>query len=139
MEPFVHLPEFPFVICKSCEFGCVAGEVSSHIRVRHGEIDQQARRRITEVVRSIPGLAQSQADLAGFTYPSPTAPPIPFIEAAKEDGLRCRECSFIMRHAGHMKDHCRKEHGWQNPRKRGGRVKANWLAVEHELLWVEGV
>lgn len=29
--PFVHVSEYPFLICKLCKYACVADEVSNHI------------------------------------------------------------------------------------------------------------
>lgn len=31
IDPFVYLPEYPFVICKIRKFVCVANEVQAHI------------------------------------------------------------------------------------------------------------
>lgn len=79
MEPFVQVREYPFVICKTCQFACVAKEVPSHLKEWHVSINPSERKRIADEVGSIPGIIQDQAGLYEFEFPAPTIDPIPFI------------------------------------------------------------
>jgi hypothetical protein len=66
MEPFVHMPEYPFVICKECQHACVAGEVTTHLRTNHGRMPAQKRNRIARSIGGIPSIAQRQEELRSF-------------------------------------------------------------------------
>ncbi|KAJ0121817.1 Uncharacterized protein HZ326_31671 [Fusarium oxysporum f. sp. albedinis] len=76
MEPFVHLPEFSIIICKSCQFAYIAKEADSHLRVRHS-MPTAERQVIIQQVQAIPGIIQDQAGLQAFPFPPPTTKPIP--------------------------------------------------------------
>lgn len=118
MEPFVHLVEFPFVICTICQVGCVANEVIRHLRGRHDWPLSQAKV-IQTAVHAIPGMIVNQEGLRQWTSPPPTTQPIPHIAPPVEDGKACHQCHFVTRQEQWMKDHCRKAHGWVNERGRG--------------------
>jgi hypothetical protein len=79
MEPFIHLSEYPFVICKSCQFACVANEVYAHIKNHHPAIQINRRREIVRAVAAIPGIICNQEELQNFPLPKPAAEPVPFI------------------------------------------------------------
>lgn len=138
MDPFVHLAEFFLVVCTRCQFACVADEVQSHLRDRHPEVSAERRARIAEAVVSIPNIIRSQEDLARLPYPTPTHAPIPYIKPPQTNGLGCKECSFVVRTKTRIKKHCREDHGWQNPNKRG-RTRKPKDAKEPEGPWAEGI
>lgn len=138
MDPFVRLPEYPFVICRVCTFACVVDEVPAHLKKHHITINASERQRIHTVVSTIPGLIRNQAELRTFEPPEPTTEPIPFIAAPKSDGLACRTCRYVARHRQLIQNHCHKEHGWINERKRGGNV-TNQSKVARFLPWTTGV
>ncbi|KAH6628944.1 hypothetical protein F5144DRAFT_492318, partial [Chaetomium tenue] len=108
---FLYLPEYPFVICKTCCFACIVDEVTSHLRSHHMSIRAQERTRIATRVKDIPGILHDQASLREFQRPPATINVIPFIKPLKIDGLRCNECGFITRTPQGIQGHCRKEHG----------------------------
>lgn len=66
MEPFVHVPEYPFVVCTEGRFACVAGEVTSHLRTKHSHIQASERGRMARSIDSIPGIVQRQGELRSF-------------------------------------------------------------------------
>ncbi|KAM7188699.1 Protein of unknown function (DUF3505) domain containing protein [Rhypophila sp. PSN 637] len=138
MEPFVHLPEYPFVICQTCGYACVANEVATHLGKQHHEIEPKERSRIAKLVEEIPGIIPNQAGLCGFRFPPATTEPIPFIAAPEIDGIRCNECGFVIRTTQGIQKHCRREHGWKNDWSRGGNVtkRARQLRA---LPWTTGV
>ncbi|KAM7210794.1 hypothetical protein V8F06_013819, partial [Rhypophila decipiens] len=61
MEPFVHLPEYPFLICQMCGYACVANEVATHLGKQHHEIKPNERSRIAKLIGEIPGIIPNQA------------------------------------------------------------------------------
>ena len=140
MEPFVHIPEYPFVVCKTCKFACVAKEVLTHLKDWHASIKPKERRQIAGKVSTIPDIIQDQAGLSKFEFPPPTTDPIPFIAAAKNDGLRCdaEACEYVTRTERGMRKHGRKEHGWTTKRTKGvnavGREKQG-----RENPWTTGI
>jgi RecQ family ATP-dependent DNA helicase len=138
MEPFVYLPEYPVVICKTCEFACVADEVISHLRLQHVSIKPSERNKIAKLVKEIPGIVHNQAGLSGFQFPPATTAPILFIAAPKIDGLRCNDCGFVTRTLRGIQGHCREKHGWVNDWRKGGNV-AKKAKQERGVPWTTGV
>ena len=116
--PFAHLPQYAVLVCQLCQFACLADEAPRHVQQRHEDISREERRRIAQSVLSVPNLLRNTGDLHLLAKPCPEEP-IPFLAAPKSDGLKCRKCSYISRHVQKMQSHCRKKHGWQNPRGAG--------------------
>ncbi|KAF6525709.1 hypothetical protein HZS61_011504 [Fusarium oxysporum f. sp. conglutinans] len=92
MEPFVHLPEYPFAICQKCKVGFITSEVANHLKRKHGNISQKERQRIKQAVATCEGVAKDQAELQGWILPPPTISPNPYIKPPQEDGLGCDDC-----------------------------------------------
>ncbi|KAH7116672.1 hypothetical protein B0J13DRAFT_653302 [Dactylonectria estremocensis] len=138
MEPFIHITEFPIVICKVCKFGCVANEVQGHIERKHTTITEEKANSIIKTVNEITGLIHSQAGLCNFPFPPPTIDPIPYIEPPKTNGLQCHTCDYVVRNVRKMQQHCRDKHGWQNDWKRGSNIKKK-LKESRVFPWREGV
>ncbi|RKK80935.1 hypothetical protein BFJ68_g17672 [Fusarium oxysporum] len=137
MEPFVHLPEFPIIICKSCQFAYVAKEADSHLRVRHS-MPTAERQVIIQQVQAIPGIIQDQAGLQAFPFPPPTTKPIPFIAPPRDDGIACNACPYVIGTIQGIQKHHREEHGWVNDWKKGGDV-AKRAKQERQMPWRTGV
>ncbi|KAM7182574.1 hypothetical protein V8F33_014207 [Rhypophila sp. PSN 637] len=102
MRPFVYLPKYPFVICHTCRYTCVANEVNTHLRKQHTEI--------------------KPTGLCGFLYPPATTEPISFIAAPEVDGIRCDKYGFTTRTIRGIQGHYQEEHRWENDWKKGGNV-----------------
>ncbi|RTE68021.1 hypothetical protein BHE90_017602 [Fusarium euwallaceae] len=134
---FVHLPEYPFVICETCKFGCVAKEADSHLREQHN-IPAPARRVIIQAIQAIPGIIQDQAGLRDFQFPAPTTKPVPFIAPARDDGIGCDRCPFVIRTVQGIQKHYRESHGWANDWKKGGDV-AKRAGKVRQVPWRTGV
>ncbi|KAK3896525.1 hypothetical protein C8A05DRAFT_20509, partial [Staphylotrichum tortipilum] len=111
MEPFIHMPEYPFVVCKECQFAYIAGEVPSHLRTKHRYIQASERSRIVKIVDNIPGIMQRQDQLRSFRFPVPTAVPVRFIAAPVSDGIRYNSCTFVVRTIDRIRRYCRDKHG----------------------------
>ncbi|KAF4473075.1 ATP-dependent DNA helicase Q1 [Fusarium albosuccineum] len=137
MEPFVHSPEYPFVICKRCKVGFVTSEVVNHLKTKHGHIDKKERQRIKQAVAACDGVSKDQAELRGWVLPPPTIGPNPYIKAPQQDGLGCNHCIYVVREVRRIREHCRDQHGWINSRKKGGRHRAGPQA--QPVPWRSGV
>lgn len=138
MDPFIHIKEYPFLICKEHQYACIATEVESHLRRHHKEtVSINRRRDIQAKIEEIPGLYQTQDELRrSFRKPEPDTDPIPYI-APPVIGIRCNECEggFVVCSEDGIKAHYRKVHHWVNPRRRGrypmqqsGHNTAPWTA-----------
>ncbi|KAK3935637.1 hypothetical protein QBC46DRAFT_461975 [Diplogelasinospora grovesii] len=138
MEPFVHVREYPFVICKTCQFACVTDEVAGHLRRWHDSIQASERAEISQAVQQIPGTIRDQFGLRAFQFPPPSVQPVPFIIPPEPDGLRCAECPFVTRNVRGMQGHCRKAHGWRNEWQKGGNVAIK-AKEAREVPWTTGI
>ncbi|KAL7940006.1 hypothetical protein V8C42DRAFT_357967 [Trichoderma barbatum] len=138
MDPFVYLPVYRLVVCQRCRFACVADEIITHLQTRHPEIPSVERKRIVGTVQRINKIIHNQRELENFQYPPPTTEPIPFIEPPRDDGLGCVSCPYIACQLQKIQAHCRKEHNWTNPRKRG-RLSALQLLDQTQLPWRKNV
>src|SRR3569833_2820161 len=138
MEPFVYLADFPFIICKLSKIACVANEISTHLLLFLVVFFFCLCYTIVQAIDTIPGIIRDQSGLRRFQFPPPTIDPIPFIAPPEEDGLRCNECGYVTRTVQWIQRHCREEHGWQNPWKKGGNVKSRSKQAR-VLPWTTGV
>jgi hypothetical protein len=77
MDPFVKLPEFPFVICKVCRYAYTGKEIQQHLREHHKSIQATERSKIIATIQCITGTIQEQSDLVTWQKPPPTIDSIP--------------------------------------------------------------
>lgn len=138
MDPFAHLPEYPFIFCTKCRFACITNEVPTHLQRHHISINARQRAEIAQAVRSIPGLLQNQNELRAFPLLPPTTKPIPLLPPPQNDGLQCVECPYIARQVRSIQEHCRTIHGWQNPVRKGGYMKQR-ARQPREVPWRTGI
>ncbi|KAL9572228.1 hypothetical protein ACKAV7_003641 [Fusarium commune] len=136
MEPFVYLPEFPVIICKSCQFACVAKEADSHLRVQHS-MPAAERHIIIQAIQAIPNIIQDQAGLQAFPFPPPTTKPIPFI-APPVSRIACDECPYNVKAIKDIQKHYKEKHKWVNDRRRG-RSSREIEARERQVPWRTGI
>ncbi|KAL9560637.1 hypothetical protein ACKAV7_015200 [Fusarium commune] len=136
MEPFVYLPEFPVIICKSCQFACVAKEADSHLRVQHS-MPAAERHIIIQAIQAIPNIIQDQAGLQAFPFPPPTTKPIPFI-APPVSRIACDECPYNIKAIKDIQKHYKEKHKWVNDRRRG-RSSREIEARERQVPWRTGI
>jgi hypothetical protein len=137
MEPFIHVLQLPFVICKTCKFGCVANEIPRHLRQNHVKIPADQIDRIVKEIDAIPGLVRRQEDLHDFRFPDPTNEAIPYLEPPRGGMLGCHESPYFASDKREIQAHYRTEHGWQNDWKKGGNIKKK-LEQPREKPWTEG-
>ncbi|KAL7916971.1 hypothetical protein ACQKWADRAFT_325022 [Trichoderma austrokoningii] len=139
MDPFVHFPDSLFVICSVCKFACVANEVTAHLRQQHIPATAAEVRRISDVVKAIPGIINTQEELRQWSVPPPTTPPIPIIPPPEPDGLGCDKCPYVARTPKTIGAHYRKEHKSVNDRGPGRWAKKLGAEEERAVPWRTGV
>jgi superfamily II DNA helicase RecQ/uncharacterized C2H2 Zn-finger protein len=144
MHSFIHLPEYPVVICKECKVAMSIEGIYTHLTgEKHKNVAPEERRRIMAKFSEIPGIIQDETGLREFQFPPPTTKAISVLQDAQTDGMRCKKCPYISRQRQGIHKHCRSVHGWENPRQRGreSRVKRRERIErgEKDLPWVPGV
>jgi uncharacterized C2H2 Zn-finger protein len=77
------------------------------------------------------------ADTHDIRFPSDVVPAIDGLPIWS-DGKKCVQCGYLRRTRQDIQKHCRSEHGWINPRKRGGKPGARPPGGLGEA-WVDGV
>lgn len=143
MHSFIHVPEYPVAICQVCHIGVSVEGIGGHLSgSKHQNVPKDERRRIMDTFRGIPGIIQDEKGLQEFPFPPPTTKAISLLGDAKTDGLRCKQCSYISRHRHQIQEHCRVQHQWENPRKRGREPRQKRQARgtgEIDIPWVSNV
>jgi hypothetical protein len=139
IEPFVYLAAYKIVVCKVCQLGCVANEVTSHLMRQHqSSMSATARARTAEAVGQLQGIIRDQAGLGDFRFPPPDTAAISLLPAPRTDGLRCRQCGHVGTAVRKMQQHCREQHGWRNDWAKGGDV-AKRSRQERQPPWTTDV
>ncbi|KAJ3469903.1 hypothetical protein MRS44_000002 [Fusarium solani] len=106
----------------------------------HRSIRVAERNEITKAIQSDPDVIQTPAELATWPTPPPTTDPIPFIHPPQSDKLGCGEegCLYVVGSERAMQNHYRSDHGWTNPRGRGGSVQQRAMETQ-QVPWRSGV
>ena len=114
-----------------------ARSVASHVNSRHRHLAARVRQRIVAEALALRDDGSLAADTNSIRFPDEVVPAIDGLPVWS-DGKKCIECGFIQRGRKHIQKHCRSEHGWTNPRKRGGKPGAQPAGGLGEV-WVDGV
>ncbi|KAK4096675.1 hypothetical protein N658DRAFT_562300, partial [Parathielavia hyrcaniae] len=138
-ELFIPLPAFRIAICHEHRSAVTAKSVASHVGSQHRHLAARVRQRIAEEASALQGDGSLAADTHGIRFPGP-GEVVPAIDGLPvwSDGKKCVQCGHIRRTRKHIQQHCRSEHGWANPRARGGRPRARPAGGLGEA-WVDGV
>lgn len=143
MDSFTQLfdvkPQFGVMICRACQFAVVPSQVEAHLRVHHLNKTSQERKTLQQEAESNTHLAFQKDQVK---YPDPHDLPIIGLPVW-EDGFKCKaqipsgtECSYICRSRRGIQQHCKEEHNWTNPRKRGRNSKRKDYEKD-SFMWVE--
>lgn len=138
---FTYLPAHHIAVCKTHCQGVLSSQVLSHLDGSHKDLTTATRRAIASAARTHTECATSIEDVV---YPLPGAQPLACLPLYK-DRFRCEAglhghspCGYLVRRLKHIQDHCRQQHGWSNPRKRGRpHQSAQKPADSH--MWTAGV
>nr|OQO32516.1 hypothetical protein B0A51_00925 [Rachicladosporium sp. CCFEE 5018] len=134
---FIHQPKYRVIVYKTCKYAVNPAQVKGHITANHCTVTKQEREQIVEFVAKIPQIARTPGEVR---YPDISSVAIGGIPVYI-DGLRCiaqvngRACNHTYRKRSGIQKHCRIEHGWENPRKRGQHSRI-CIAEKLEQLWV---
>ncbi|EMT67217.1 Putative ATP-dependent DNA helicase Q1, partial [Fusarium odoratissimum] len=139
MEPFIHLPPFPFVFCSHCKIGFVISEVYNHLKIKHSHLSRSQMKSIKKEVAAIPGIAKDQHELKDWEPPPPTVQPISYIQPPQKNKLGCNRCPYVVGEVRRMQEHCRIMHGWINDWKKGGNVRHRARQARQPIPWRGGV
>nr|POE87058.1 atp-dependent dna helicase tlh1 [Quercus suber] len=95
--------------------------IASHMQVQHPSISKEDRIHIVQMAQTVPQLAQQPEEVQ---YPLPDSRPVeglPVFRDALQCALQSRDsaCNYACREPKGMAKHCREQHQWKNPRKRG--------------------
>ncbi|KAH6949638.1 hypothetical protein DER45DRAFT_472990, partial [Fusarium avenaceum] len=138
MEPFIHVLELPFVICKVCKLGCVANEIPRHLKQKHTKIAADQIGEIIKAVDAIPGLVRRQNELHDFQFPDASNEAIPYLEPPRGGMLGCPTCGYFVSNRRDIQAYYREKHGWENDWQKGGNIKKK-LEQPRETPWIDGV
>lgn len=145
--PFTFLPDYKVLVCRLCAFAVLVDEVGTHLQKRHRDINSKERWAVINRAAELQGARRNQGDLLGFQFPPPTIDYVPYLAPPREDGLKCRECTYISRQIQKIKEHCKTKHKWKNARGPGRPESKRKMTAQGELLvaddsvllWREGV
>ena len=121
--------------CLRCKFSVLPSSIEFHFLNSPHRLSTDERRRITSEVEKYPELIQESSGLEEVDFPLSFPYYFPDL-SLHSNGFQCRDCFFIGRERRSIVKHYREEHGWENPRKRGEKLKKN---EEEEVPWKSGV
>lgn len=113
---FEYLPAHRIAICKHHQQGIVQSQLEGHLNKQHQELVWRTRQKIVQAAQEETSLQQWAVTQDEVVYPSPDAAPLPHLPVYI-DGLQCSACPYINRSVKRIRDHCRREHSWNNQRQ----------------------
>jgi len=121
--------------CLRCKFSVLPSSIEFHFSGSPHRLSTDDRQKITSEIEKYPELIPDVAGLRAVEFP--TSFPYFFSELSLySNGFQCQDCLYVARERKTMMKHYREEHGWENPRKRGEKMKRN---EEEEVPWKSGV
>ena len=137
---FQHLLQYHIIICRKCQFAVIPKQLESHIYGHHPSITPEQRQSIIEATARLTDVAPTPEEVQYPRAGSPAIPGLPILW----DGLRCVQqtshgvCSYVCRERTGIQRHCREQHQWKNPRKRGRQPKDKESIIPQPLeAWVK--
>lgn len=105
MDPFIYC-RVSVCECSFCKFACVANEVQAHVKTQHVPSTAAEARRISDIVKAIPDIIETQEELRKWTVPPPTTPAIPTIPPPEPDELGCNGRPYVSQTPKIIRTHC---------------------------------
>ncbi len=134
MEFISILGNTGFLACRRCKFSVLPSSITSHFSGSPHYLSTDERGKILSVVERYPELVRDLPGLNGVEIP--TSFPYFFPDLSLySNGFQCQDCFYLSRDRQTIVKHYRKEHGWENPRKRGEKL----VEREEDVPWKSGV
>jgi Orsellinic acid/F9775 biosynthesis cluster protein D len=125
-DMFGYIPSHLLLACKHCGWVILGSCLQSHLGTVH-RYDTRFCQEISALIKErYPNILWSKGDMAALQLPDPSCAPLPFLPIYY-DGIRCpypdpengNQCMKVYRSIYSIQSHCRKDHDWINPRRRG--------------------
>lgn len=147
-ELFEYVQAYALLVCK--QHGCIVPpqHLGTHLGHQHSFSSDTCRKIYAALQsnfldRNIP-LLWSEEELSNLRFPTGGVPQIPYLPVYY-NGLLCqiagpdqKQCGYICRDLSGMQGHCRKNHQWVNPRRRG-RAPESQRLIPPSVPWLTGV
>jgi uncharacterized C2H2 Zn-finger protein len=130
---FEHHRESRTLICRSHRYAVPPSQVPTHLSAHHHE-NTAVRALVVEHIQTLDALAWTADQVQ---YPAAGAPALDILPIF-HGGFKCQECGRITQTKTAIRQHCRKDHGWQSGKTRGGSRRTK-EQVDPNQAWVEGV
>lgn len=139
-QTFIHIAESKVVICIPCRSNVTKKTIRTHLNSAHAYWTTATRASLIEIFEGLDDVAEKAEQIV---FPDPKTKPFSCLPL-HTDGKKCiatdeagRQCGYIQRRDQHIREHCTREHGWINPRKRGRVPKAT--RSTHQTMWADDV
>jgi hypothetical protein len=93
---------------------------------------------IHKAVCAMHGIITDAHEISSWEFPPPTASAVPELEEPRDDGIACKQCSYVTRAVVKMQKHCRESHGWVNDWTVGGDMRIK-TKIPRVFPWRENV
>ena len=115
---FVHFQNFQIIVCRDCKFAVVPDQIKAHLSQSHQTLTVSTRKGIIEQVEKLDHVAYRSEDVV---YPAAEQEAIQELGPVIEQCSQCKACGLLRESKKGIEAHCRKEHGWNSAKSRGGR------------------
>jgi superfamily II DNA helicase RecQ len=118
MDTFTYVSAFRVFICTLCEHIVSPSGIADHIRTQQCHQVRNHRNRVAEFREYFAKFPNCLGSIQHFVVPQT---PIALVTQlpSPQPGYRCLECPKIVRCIRKIQAHCRDDHFWLPPRKRG--------------------
>jgi len=121
--------------CRRCKFSVLPSSITSHFSGSPHRLSTDDRQKVASEIEKYPELIPDATRLRATEFP--TSFPYFFPDLSLySDGFQCQDYFYVAKERKTIIKHYREEHGWENPRKRGEKLKKN---EEEEVPWKSGV
>ena len=135
---FEYIEDLRIAVCKEHGQGIVQSQMQYHLVNHHSTIPSRTRHQIMLAAAAFPAWVRSEDEVP---FPKQARAAIPHVHVYT-DGFECTQthsdgsrCTVIHRSMQGIQRHCRQEHQWSNPRKRGRSTQSGSIGC---TAWKEG-
>jgi hypothetical protein len=70
---FRHMTTHKIIVCRTCKFAVVPGQIERHLREHHPHVEKEKRNRVVKIGAGLESVAHTQEEVL---YPQPTDEPV---------------------------------------------------------------